>query len=716
LAGFYPLSQHTVAGEVGEKEIHLVGQDLLALEIDVLGMGGREGNGQKLHARLLRCTTGLVVVAALAGGYHVDPGIFTVLAQGFDVVPGKVPVQETATAVQADILIAPEQCPVGKGRGIPAIEFVGVGVGALGGQNGIDRDPGAKPAVGIDPAMELVQDRPEGIGDLAEYQIPGRILVTDPFQRHAGNIGSEYLLIQVVHGLFRGHSRDPISLQVPQGAALYCRNPGKLQVYRLVDPSVRGFSTILGETPGAGDGPMIGIFQLQRMDINMRWILAGLFGFSVGSLGAALPAEVDGKPVPSLAPIIEEVTPSVVNVNTRTRVQVRTSPFMDDPFFRRFFDFPSVPRERVQQSLGSGVVVDAEEGLILTNNHVIDGADDIAVTLEDGRSFSARVIGTDRDTDLAVIQIDADDLKELPLAESDSLRVGDFVVAVGNPFGLGQTVTSGIVSALGRSGIRGLEYQNFIQTDASINPGNSGGALIDLRGRLVGINTAIFTPSGGNVGIGFAIPSSMAARIMEQLVEYGEVRRGNLGVEVQDVSGELAEALGLDSRRGAVITRVQADSAAGEAGLEPGDVIVGINDREVRSAQDLRNTEGLLAVGSQVKLRYLRNGREHTAGLKITEDLDARISGQRLDDRLEGVSLTRIPERARVGGGVLVEEARRNTPAHDSGLRQGDLIVAVNRQAVGSLGEMRELFPVSTDRELALEIRRRGAGYLVVIE
>ncbi|MCU0988917.1 MAG: trypsin-like peptidase domain-containing protein, partial [Xanthomonadales bacterium] len=221
-------------------------------------------------------------------------------------------------------------------------------------------------------------------------------------------------------------------------------------------------------------------------------------------VGAALPAVVEGEPLPSLAPVLERVTPSVVNIYTQTRVRVR-SPLLDDPFFRRFFNIPDMPRERVSQSLGSGVIVDAEAGFVLTNNHVIAGADDISVTLTDGRSFAAEVIGTDPDTDLAMVRIPSEDLQALPFADSNRLRVGDFVVAVGNPFGLGQTVTSGIVSALGRTGFRGLEFQNFIQTDASINPGNSGGALINLRGELVGINSAIFTPSGGNVGIGFAI-------------------------------------------------------------------------------------------------------------------------------------------------------------------------------------------------------------------
>lgn len=430
---------------------------------------------------------------------------------------------------------------------------------------------------------------------------------------------------------------------------------------------------------------------------------------------AALPAEVDGEPLPSLAPVLEQVMPAVVNVHTRTRVQVRTSPFFDDPFFRRFFDFPTIPRERVQQSLGSGVIVDAEAGLILTNNHVIEGAEDIAVTLRDEREFSAEYVGSDRDTDLAVIRIDAEDLHELSLTESDALRVGDFVVAVGNPFGLGQTVTSGIVSALGRSGLRGLEYQNFIQTDASINPGNSGGALINLRGELVGINTAIFTPSGGNVGIGFAIPTDTAGHVMRQLVEYGEVRRGSLGVEVQDLDEELREALDVGVRDGVVISRVHEASTLAEAGLRAGDVIIAIDGRSVSSAQQLRNIESMLAVETTVPVDYVREGREHRVEVLIEEDLDSRMSGHRLDERLDGVVLVPSPERSRIEG-VLLEEVRRNSTAWDAGLRGGDVIVGVNRQRVHDLAEMREHFPEAAEVELILEIRRRGRGYLVTLE
>ncbi|HSH27554.1 MAG TPA: PDZ domain-containing protein, partial [Wenzhouxiangella sp.] len=292
---------------------------------------------------------------------------------------------------------------------------------------------------------------------------------------------------------------------------------------------------------------------------------------------------------------------------------------------------------------------------------------------------------------------------------------GDFVVAVGNPFGLGQTVTSGIVSALGRRGLRGLEYQNFIQTDASINPGNSGGALINLRGELVGINTAIFTPSGGNVGIGFAIPVRTAAHVMSQLVEYGEVRRGTFGVEVQDLDEELREALALESTKGAVITRLNEDSALLAAGLKAGDVIVSIDGRAVTDAQELRNIEGLLAVGSQVKVEYLRGGERGSVLTRIEENLDERISGQRLDQRLEGAALVRVPERSHARG-ALVENVRRNSPAWKAGLRRGDLIVAVNRLRIDDLAAFRRAFPLDEGETLAVEILRRGRVYRVTFD
>ncbi len=404
---------------------------------------------------------------------------------------------------------------------------------------------------------------------------------------------------------------------------------------------------------------------------------------------AALLASVDGQPLPSLAPVLEEVTPSVVNVYTRTRVRVR-SPLLDDPLFRRFFNIPDVPRERVSQSLGSGVIVDAREGYILTNNHVIEGADDIAVTLKDGRSLEAELIGTDPDTDLAVIRVPAENLRALPLANSDELKVGDFVVAVGNPFGLGQTVTSGIVSALGRAGVRGLEFQNFIQTDASINPGNSGGALVNLRGELVGINSAIFTPSGGNVGIGFAIPSAMAQYVLDQLIRHGVVRRGTLGLYVQDLTGELANAFDVEPGRGALVAEVARSSAADEAGLEPGDVITAVSGRPVRSARDFLNAEGSAPLGERVELEFLREGRSRKASLELQEI--RVVAGGGLDERLEGGTFTELPVSQRNGSvrGVLLSELDRRSRLAYEGLRPGDVITGVNGERVSNLDEFEQ--------------------------
>ena len=430
----------------------------------------------------------------------------------------------------------------------------------------------------------------------------------------------------------------------------------------------------------------------------------------------ALPAEVDGQPLPSLAPILEKITPSVVNVYTQTRVRVR-SPLLSDPFFRRFFNIPDVPRERVSQSLGSGVIVDAREGYVLTNNHVIAGADDIAVTLQDGRSLQAEVVGTDPDTDLAVIRIPAEGLEALPLADSAGLRVGDFVVAVGNPFGLGQTVTSGIVSALGRAGFRGLEFQNFIQTDASINPGNSGGALVNLRGELVGINSAIFTPSGGNVGIGFAIPSSMAAYVMDQLIRFGEVRRGSLGVVVQDLTQELAGAFGVEGGRGALVSEVLGGSAAEAAGLRPGDVLVRLGDYPIRNAQDFLNAEGQAPVGRATEVAYLRDGREASARLVIEPAL--RIDGADLDRRLAGATFTELPSSQRVSGerGVLLEALARDSRLAYGGLRPGDVITGLNRGRVDDLSDLRaRLRETRRGAPLLFQLRRDGGTYIARID
>ena len=452
-----------------------------------------------------------------------------------------------------------------------------------------------------------------------------------------------------------------------------------------------------------------------RQTISYRnivpFLLAALLPLTVV---AALPGAVDGEELPSLAPVLERVTPSVVNVYTRTRVQVR-SPLMEDPFFRRFFNLPNRSRERVSQSLGSGVIVDAKEGYVLTNHHVIRGADDISITLHDGRSFEAEVIGTDPDTDLAMVRIPAEDLQALEFADSKSLRVGDFVVAVGNPFGLGQTVTSGIVSALGRSAFRGLEFQNFIQTDASINPGNSGGALINLRGELVGINSAIFTPSGGNVGIGFAIPSAMAFYVMGQLAEFGEVRRGTMGIFVQDLTADLAGAFGLEQGSGALVTEVDIGSPADKEGMQAGDVITAIGGNPVKNAQDFHNLEGQFPVDDRVRLDFVREGKSKNARLKVVE-LDTLAAGE-LDHRLEGAVFEDIPikQRSSQVRGVILVELKSDSRLARRGMRPGDIVIGANRNRIGNLEEFREVVG-GINGTLYLEVLRKGRDYVVRVD
>ncbi|TVR80614.1 MAG: Do family serine endopeptidase [Rhodospirillales bacterium] len=330
----------------------------------------------------------------------------------------------------------------------------------------------------------------------------------------------------------------------------------------------------------------------------------------------AAPYERDG--VPTLAPLLERATDAVVNISVLTPAPTYQNPLMQDPFFRRFFNLPeTLPEGRPRVSAGSGVIVDAGQGYVLTNYHVIRNATRVAVTLKDRRRFDASLVGSDPATDIAVLKIDARDLTALPIGDSDRVQVGDFVLAIGNPFGLGQTVTSGIVSALGRGGLRVEGYEDFIQTDASINPGNSGGALIDLHGRMIGVNTAIVAPAGGNVGIGFAVPSNMARAVMDQITRYGEVRRGRLGVSIQDVTPDIADALDLERVRGALVADVQQGSSAARAGIRSGDVIVRLNGDSIEGAGDLRNKVGLIPVGEQVELTLIRRGRTMTVQAEV---------------------------------------------------------------------------------------------------
>ena len=360
-------------------------------------------------------------------------------------------------------------------------------------------------------------------------------------------------------------------------------------------------------------------------------LVSGFALLSPPGFTAAPIAEYSGGAVPSLAPMLANVTPGVVSIGVKGRVR-EENPLLQDPFFRRFFNIPKGQeyQERETQATGSGVIVDAGQGYVLTNAHVVENETSITVTTKDNHKFPAKLIGRDPDTDVAVLKIEPGHLTAVPLGDSDKLQVGDFVVAIGNPFGLGQTVTSGIVSALGRGlGIEG--YEDFIQTDASINPGNSGGALVDLRGDLVGINTAILAPGGGNIGIGFAVPINMARRVMDQLERYGEVKRGRIGVTIQDLTPDLAQAMNTTRTTGAVIAKVQPGSAADRAGLKSGDLIVAANGTPIRDGTQLRNTIGLGRIGDDVKLAIDRGGSERTVDVRIEAAAQQPASRQLLE-------------------------------------------------------------------------------------
>ena len=429
------------------------------------------------------------------------------------------------------------------------------------------------------------------------------------------------------------------------------------------------------------------------MSLSRLLLLPLLIALAAAPAGAALPAEIDGQPLPTLAPMLERVTPAVVNISTMSLVRSEDHPLMREPFFRWFFELPRESQRRRNQSLGSGVIVDARAGHVLTNNHVIAKADEIRVTLHDGRELKAELLGADPETDVALLQIPAEGLTALALADSDRLRVGDFVVAIGNPFGLNQTVTSGIVSALGRSGL-GIEgYENFIQTDASINPGNSGGPLVNLRGELVGINTAILAPSGGNVGIGFAIPSNMAAAIKRQIVEYGGIQRGIFGVSVQNVTPDLAAALGLPpGSGGAVISGVKSDSEAERAGLRAGDLVVEINGRAVRSATDLHSQLALLRVGELFSMEVLREGRVRRLQARIADPFAGYVDGGSVHRQFRGALLGEVMDESGHGrnAGIAVGRVEDGSNAWLSGLREGDVVFQLNRIRVETLDELRE--------------------------
>lgn len=416
--------------------------------------------------------------------------------------------------------------------------------------------------------------------------------------------------------------------------------------------------------------------------------------------------------VATMAPLLEATTPAVVNIAVETRVQARMGPLMQDPFFRRFFEMPNELPEQRRQSAGSGVIVDASDGYILTNHHVVDRADSITVTLKDGRRFDAELVGSDDATDIALLKIEADNLTALSLTTETDVRTGDYVVAIGNPFGLGQTVTSGIVSAVGRSGLNNDRYENFIQTDAPINPGNSGGALINSKGELIGINTAIIAPSGGNVGIGFAVPMSMAKNVMDQLIEHGEVKRGRIGVTIQTVTPDLAKALNLKVTEGAIVSEVIEGSPSDKAGIKAGDVIISVNDKPITSSTDLRNIVGLTPTGEKLEVTLMRNGKERRFEVGIDEienDTNRAIA------RLDGARFGNVPESVSSNtDGAYVLSVQPGSQAWRAGLRDGDVIREVNRRPVESAQSFEDAIS-ENDGVLALTIERGSAQVFLVL-
>jgi Do/DeqQ family serine protease len=439
------------------------------------------------------------------------------------------------------------------------------------------------------------------------------------------------------------------------------------------------------------------------------------------SLGAAAPAFADLPPggTPTLAPMLKTVVPAVVNVSVTSKVEIQ-NPLLQDPFFRHFFGVPDdqQPQEREAQSIGSGVIIDAAKGYVLTNAHVVEQADSIRIRLNDDRVLEAKLIGADPDSDLAVLQVKADRLKALPLGDSEKMEVGDFVVAIGNPFGIGQTVTSGIVSALGRSGL-GRGFEDFIQTDASINPGNSGGALVNLKGELIGINSQIVSRTGGNVGIGFAIPSNQAKYVLGEIVAHGSVERGRIGIQGgQEMTPELAKAFGLTTLRGAVLADVVPDSPADRAGLRAGDVILEANGREIRDFTHLRNMVGMMRVGDKVNFKVLREGKTSALTVVIGKNTEQAEAGGKLHPRLAGAVFAPADEnssRDQGARGIVAQRVQPRSPAARLGLRQGDVIIGVNRQRIATMQDFEKLAGAD-QAELLLHVRRGANAFFIVVQ
>lgn len=458
--------------------------------------------------------------------------------------------------------------------------------------------------------------------------------------------------------------------------------------------------------------------------------LAFSIGLVLGPVSAANAAEsasasTSAQPLPSLAPMLEKVMPSVVSINVEGSTTVN-SPKMPQQFQQFFGDnspfcqdgspFQGSPMcqqgapggqggstKEAFKALGSGVIIDAAKGYVVTNNHVVDNASKIMVQLSDGRRFEAKVIGKDPRSDIALIQLkEAKNLTAIKMADSEQLRVGDYTVAIGNPYGLGETVTSGIVSALGRSGLNIENYENFIQTDAAINRGNSGGALVNLNGELIGINTAILAPDGGNIGIGFAIPSNMVKNLTAQMVEYGQVKRGELGIMGTELNSDLAQAMKVDAQRGAFVSQVVPKSSADKAGIKAGDVIVTMNGKAISSFASFRAEIGTLPIGSKMSLGIIRNGKPLTIEVTLEQGSQAQVESGNIYTGIEGAELSNSTAKEK---GVKVDSVKAGSAAARIGLKKGDLILGVNQQPVENLGELRKILD-SKPSVLALSILR----------
>lgn len=462
-----------------------------------------------------------------------------------------------------------------------------------------------------------------------------------------------------------------------------------------------------------------------RRKPRARLVAAGV-AIAVVLLGAGAAARTElaqglvdkDRGVITVAPLIASAAPAVVNISVANSAPGAENPLFRDPFFRRFFGVPDQLPPQESIGAGSGVIVDAQNGYVLTNHHVIENAKRVTVKLKDGRQFKAKIVGSDAATDIALLKINPQRLTALPIGKSDQLKVGDFVIAIGNPFGLGQTVTSGIVSALGRSGLSRDKFENFIQTDASINPGNSGGALINTKGELIGINTAIIAPGGGNVGIGFAVPVNMVQAVVAQLKKHGEVRRGRVGIAIQDVTPDIAAALNLPSETGALVSRVEPNSPAEKAGLKPGDAIIEMDGKQLLSSNQLRNGVGLRERGSDVNFTVIRDGKRSVVSVRVGKPEVAELDAQSAVPLLAGTKITDIPEQHRAKGevrGVFAAEVAAGSPSWRLGLRKGDIILAVNQQSVSTVGEF-EQAAKSASGVIALNVLRGDTQLFIVVQ